>query len=155
MKIALACVLLASTARADISVIEGGGAARFLKALARGSIPQLRALTAWPFAVTGVCTDEKSRDALLACLVRVERKAARQVLGGEESRHASVAELRDQTRSNGYLYEPLEALTGPHHFVLRHSFDNQEWVAYRLAIAVRADGRVDGLADLSYMPPDI
>src|SRR5262249_27185261 len=101
-------------------------------------------------------SDEKSHDAMLKCLVREERKDARKLLEhGESEGFATVAELKDRTRSNAYMYEPFEALAGRHRFVMRSWFDNQEWVIFRLALAVRADGRVDGLADLSYSPPDI
>jgi hypothetical protein len=154
----IGCVLvaLASVARADISVAGSGDGAKFLRALARGSLPAVRALTAQPFATSGRCSDEKSPDVRLACVVEQEHDTARKLLRHDETEtFATVAALRDRTRSNGYNYEPLDALAGRHRFVLRSWFDNQEWVIHRLALAIRDDGLVDGLVDLSYSPPDI
>ena len=79
----LLILLLASEAHADIAVDGGGGgeATRFVRALARGSVKELRSLTAWPFAgPANRCDEPKSLDAMLGCLVRDgarDRAAAR------------------------------------------------------------------------------
>jgi hypothetical protein len=120
-------------------------------------VKELRALAAWPFAgPANRCDEQKTLGAMLGCLVREERSTARRLAAhGEETRFATVTELRNGTSANGYAYERFDELAGPHRFVVVSFFDNQEWVILRLAFAVRADGHIDGVTDLSYSPSDI